>query len=140
MEDSLNAIAGKVLWVDLTHGTWQEEILPESFYQKYLSGLGLGSALIYREMAAGVDPLGPDNILGFVSGLLTGTGSFFTGRWMAVAKSPLTGTWGDANCGGTLAPAIKQCGYDGIFFKSNLEKMAYQPLKEQGFPVLYEPE
>lgn len=29
--------------------------------------------------------------------------------------------------------------YDGIPFKSKLEKMAYQTLKEQGFPVLYEP-
>lgn len=29
--------------------------------------------------------------------------------------------------------------YDGISFKSKLEKMAYQTLKEQGFPVLYEP-
>ena len=29
--------------------------------------------------------------------------------------------------------------YDGIYFKSKLEKMAYQTLKEQGFPVLYEP-
>ena len=29
--------------------------------------------------------------------------------------------------------------YDNISFKSKLEKMAYQTLKEQGFPVLYEP-
>ena len=29
--------------------------------------------------------------------------------------------------------------YDGISFKSKLEKMAYQTLKEQGFPVEYEP-
>lgn len=29
--------------------------------------------------------------------------------------------------------------YDGILFKSKLEKMAYQTLKEQDFPVLYEP-
>lgn len=29
--------------------------------------------------------------------------------------------------------------YDGISFKSKLEKMAYQTLKEQGFPVQYEP-
>lgn len=29
--------------------------------------------------------------------------------------------------------------YDGISFKSKLEKRAYQTLKEQGFPVLYEP-
>ena len=29
--------------------------------------------------------------------------------------------------------------YDGISFKSKLEKMTYQTLKEQGFPVEYEP-
>lgn len=29
--------------------------------------------------------------------------------------------------------------YDGISFKSKLEKMIYQTLKEQGFPVEYEP-
>ena len=29
--------------------------------------------------------------------------------------------------------------YNGISFKSKLEKMAYQTLKEQGFPVRYEP-
>lgn len=121
----MTAYAGKVLWVDLSLGTWREEVLPDSFYRKYLSGLGLASALLYREIPRGADALGPENVLGFVSGLLTGTGSFFTGRWMAVAKSPLTGTWGDANCGGTLAPAIKQCGYDGIFFKGQSASPVY---------------
>lgn len=29
--------------------------------------------------------------------------------------------------------------YDDIFFKSKLEKMIYQTLREQGFPVEYEP-
>lgn len=29
--------------------------------------------------------------------------------------------------------------YDGIFFKSKLEKMIYQTLRKQGFPVEYEP-
>lgn len=86
-------------------------------YRQYLGGNGLGAALLYREIPPGADPLGAENILGFLPGLLTGAGSLFTGRWMAVAKSPLTGTWGDSNCGGTLALAIKQCGYDGIFFK-----------------------
>ena len=121
----MNANTGKVLWVDLSRGTWHEEVLPESFYKKFLSGLGMASVLLYREIPVKADPLGPDNVLGFVSGLLTGTGSLFTGRWMAVAKSPLTGTWGDANCGGTLAPAIKQCGYDGIFFKGASQKPVY---------------
>ena len=121
----MQAYTGKVLWVDLTHGTFTEENLPDTFYQKYLSGLGLAAALLYREIPPKADPLGPDNILAFASGLLTGTGSLFTGRWMAAAKSPLTGTWGDANCGGTLAPAIKQCGYDAIFFKGISDHPVY---------------
>ena len=108
---------GKILWVDLTRGECRAEIIPDQLYEQFLSGLGLAAAILYHHIPAGVNPLGPDNILGFVSGLLTGSGSLFTGRWMAVGKSPLTGTWGDANCGGYFSPAIKQCGYDGLFFK-----------------------
>lgn len=128
----MKAYTGKVLWVDLTQGTWSEEIIPDSVYRKYLSGIGLGAALLYREIPAGADPLGPDNILGFMSGLLNGTGSLFTGRWMAVGKSPLTGTWGDSNCGGTLAFAIKQCGYDGILFKGISPQPVYFLIDSHG--------
>jgi len=107
---------GRVLWVDLSSGDMTEEQIADPVYRDHLSGTGLAVHLLYSRIPAGADPLGPDNVLGFVSGLLTGTGSLFTGRWMVVGKSPLTGTWGDANCGGNLAPAIKQSGYDGIFF------------------------
>ena len=107
---------GKILWVDLTRGECRDEIIPDQVYENFLSGIGLAASILYQRIPAGADPLGPDNVLGFVSGLLTGSGSLFTGRWMAVGKSPLTGTWGDANCGGYFSPAIKQCGYDGIFF------------------------
>ena len=106
---------GKVLWVDLSRKTINEETIPETQYRKYLSGIGLASKLLYDRIPAGADPLGPDNILGFVSGLLTGTGSLFAGRWMGVGHSPLTGTGGAANCGGNFSPAIFRCGYDGIF-------------------------
>lgn len=108
---------GKVLWVDLNTSSIYEEAIPDSVYQDFLSGIGLAAYLLYREIPPQADPLGPNNVLGFVSGLLSSTNSLFTGRWMAVAKSPLTGTWGEANCGGTLASAIKRSGYDGIFFK-----------------------
>jgi len=113
---------GKILMVDLTTSEIKEEVVPEEVYEKYLSGIGLAAHLLYGRIPAGADPLGPDNILGFVSGLLTGTGSLFSGRWMAVGKSPLTGGWGDANCGGSFSPAIKRCGYDGIFFKGISER------------------
>lgn len=108
---------GKLLFVDLSSGAFEERPVDESTYRNYLGGVGLAASVLYDEIPAGADPLGPGNILGFMSGLLTGTGAVMCGRWMAVCKSPLTGGWGDANCGGTLSPAIKQCGYDGIFLK-----------------------
>lgn len=111
-----HATMGKIMWVDLGQGTITVESLPDRRYEQVLSGVGLAAHLLYDRIPAGAEPLGPDNILGFVSGLLTGTGSLFTGRWMVTGKSPLTGGWGDANCGGTFSPAIKRCGVDGIFF------------------------
>ncbi len=108
---------GKILLVDLSLGDIREEEIERRLYEQYLGGTGLAAPLLYDMIPAGADPLGPDNVLCFLAGLLTGTGSLFAGRWMVAGKSPLTGGWGDANCGGTFAPAIKRSGYDGIFVK-----------------------
>jgi len=116
---------GKILWIDLSKKNAEEEILPDKIFRKFLSGSGMAAYLLYREIPAKVDALGAQNILGFVSGLLTGTGTLFTGRWMAVGKSPLTGMWGEANCGGTLSPALKHAGYDGIFVRGISPKPVY---------------
>jgi len=120
---------GKILMVDLTKRECYEESIPDDVYEHYLSGMGLAVYILYNRIPPGADPLGPDNILGFVSGLLTGTGSLFSGRWMVTGKSPLTGGWGDANCGGNFSPAIKRCGYDGIFFRGISEKPVYLYVK-----------
>ncbi|MGA2331178.1 MAG: aldehyde ferredoxin oxidoreductase family protein [Syntrophales bacterium] len=116
---------GKVLMADLSTREIREETIPDHIYEQYLSGMGLAAHILYDMIPAGADPLGPENIIGFVSGLLTGTGSLFAGRWMVVGKSPLTGGWGEANCGGSFSPAIKRCGYDGIFFTGISEKPVY---------------
>jgi len=120
---------GKILMVDLDKGKVRDETVPDAVYENYLSGLGLGAYIVNERVPAGTDPLGPGNMLGLVSGLLTGTGTLFTGRWMAVGKSPLTGGWGDANCGGNFSPAIKKCGYDGIFFTGISKKPVYLYVK-----------
>lgn len=116
---------GRLLLVDLSTGQMQEESVDERLYEQYLAGTGLAAHLLYKMIPAGADPLGPDNVLCFLAGLLTGTGSLFAGRWMVAGKSPLTGGWGDANCGGNFAPAIKRCGYDGIFIKGVSSKPVY---------------
>jgi len=116
---------GKIMWVSLSNKEIKRESIPDEVYEKFLSGYGLAAKILYERIPPGADPLGPDNILAFMSGLLTGTPSFFTGRWMVCAKSPLTGGWGDANCGGDLSPAIKRAGVDGIFFTGKSDKPVY---------------
>lgn len=121
----MKSCCGRILEVDLETRLTQVYKVPDEVYEAVLSGKGLGVWYLYRHIPAGADPLGPDNVLGFVSGALTGTGALMCGRWMVVAKSPLTGGWGDANCGGVFSPAIKQCGYDAIFVRGISEQPVY---------------
>ena len=108
--------AGKILFVDLTEGKLKEEILSPDVYRGFIGGNGLGVRVLYERMRSGIDPLGPENILGFVLGSLTGTPAPGSGRHMLVTKSPLTGTWAESNSGGTFGPELKTAGYDGVFF------------------------
>ncbi len=105
---------GKLLWVDLSKARVSEENLDEKLCRDYMGGYGLGAKILYDRMPAHTDPLGPGNILGFVAGPLTGTPALISSRYTIVAKSPLTGTWGDGNSGGSFGPAMRFAGYDAV--------------------------
>jgi aldehyde:ferredoxin oxidoreductase len=111
----MNGWMGRILWVDLDTGrTWTEEP-DEGFYGKYLGTYGLGARLLYTHVPARVDPLGPQNVLGLTAGPVARSSLPCTSRFVAVGKSPLTGTWGDANSGGHFGMALKGAGLDAIF-------------------------
>jgi len=116
---------GIVLWVDLTNDTFREEEVPEKRYSQFLGGYGLGCRILYERMPSHINPLSPDSIIGFFPGLLTSTAAPYSDRYMVVGKSPLTGTWGDANSGGYFGPALKACGYDGILVIGKSKKPIY---------------
>jgi len=125
-----NGYLGKILWVDLSEETFKEQDLPEEVYRQYLGGYGLATKLIYQNMPAKIDALSADSIFGFFPGLLTGTVAPLTGRFMVAGKSPLTGTWGDSNCGGYFGPEIKKCGYDAILIKGMANSPKYITILE----------
>ncbi len=121
---------GKILIVDLSTGTMHDEPLDESMCREYLGGYGIGAKILYDRMSPGVDALGPNNLLGFFTGPLTGSPSIEGNRFVVVCKSPLTDTWGDANCGGTFGPQLKSAGYDGILFSGISEKPVYLVIED----------
>lgn len=127
--------AGKILIADLTTGRLEEESVPEAQRRAFLGGHGTGLRLIYERMKPGADPSGPDSILGFVTGVLTATRAPGSGRYMVIGKSPLTGTWAEANSGGTFGPSMKEAGYDAIFFTGRSPRPVYLLVRD-GRPVL----
>lgn len=122
---------GKILWVDLTRQEITDEIIDEKTQRQFIGGYGLGAKILFSHLKANIDPLGPDNILGFVTGVLTGTPALVGSRYMVVAKSPLTGTWGDSNSGGYFGPRLKFAGYDAVFFKGISAKPTYLTIKSR---------
>ena len=116
---------GRLLFVDLTKGECREEALDEELCRDFMGGYGIGARILYERMKPGVDPLGPDNMLGFMTGPLTGTPTLCSGRYVVIAKSPLTGTWGDANSGGDFGPNLKFAGFDGVFFSGAAARPVY---------------
>jgi aldehyde:ferredoxin oxidoreductase len=114
----MKSYTGKVLWVDLTRKTFSEELIPDSIYQKYLAGMGWELPSSIREIPAGADPLGPQNIMGLSLACLLERKPVLR-PLDGSRKISIDRNLGDSNCGGTLAYAIKQCGYDGIFFKGS---------------------
>ncbi len=116
---------GKILHVNLTRGTLSVEEPDEAFYRTYMGGSALAMYYLLKAMPAGVDPLGPDNILVLALSVLTGAAISGQSRMTAAAKSPLTGGVGDSQCGGFWPAELKFAGFDAITIRGKSEKPVY---------------
>ncbi|MEM1883445.1 MAG: aldehyde ferredoxin oxidoreductase family protein [Candidatus Bathyarchaeia archaeon] len=116
---------GKMLFVDLTTEKMHEEELSNDVARLFIGGVGIGGKVIYERIKPRSDPLSPENILGFATGPLTLSGAFCASRFTVFSKSPLTGYWGTASCGGTFGNMLKASGYDLIFFRGRAKRPVY---------------
>jgi len=116
---------GKLLFVDLSTGEINIETPDDSLYRDFVGGYGLGARILYSRQKGGEDALGPGNILGMVTGPLTGSPAPMGCRFQVVAKSPNTSGWGDSNCGADFGPNLKFSGYDAIFFSGIADMPVY---------------
>jgi len=123
---------GKILEVDLTSGEMEELELEEKVYRDYIGGSAMAARLLYERGDLEAEPLDPEALLIFMAGPLTGIGMSGSSRFAAAARSPLTGHYGDASCGGNFGPELKRCGFDGIILKGRSEKPVYLLLDEGG--------
>ncbi len=102
----------KVLRVNLDEGKAEIEPLNMEWANQYLGERGLGTKYLWENMDPKADPLGPENVLIFATGPLTGTMASTSGRYVVVTKGPLTGAIACSNSGGKFGAELKFAGYD----------------------------
>mgnify|MGYP005840308617 CR=1 FL=1 len=116
---------GKILRVNLTKGEIREQTLDENLLRHYIGGTGLAVRILYDETDSSTDPLGPKNVLVFAVGPFAGTKVPLSNRFAAAARSPLTGLWGESDCGGRWGGELKKAGYDALVITGRAEKPVY---------------
>ena len=122
---SIGGVWGKILHVNLTDGRIWIEQLPDDMYLRLVGGRALVADLLLRDLPAGADPFGPDNLLIFAPGILQGTNLPGAGRHGVGAKSPLTGALASSEAGGWWGHEFKRTGYDALVIHGRAPEPVY---------------
>jgi aldehyde:ferredoxin oxidoreductase len=128
----MRGYAGKFLRVNLSKRTVADEPLPMQIAMDFIAGRGFGIKYLYNELLPDVDPLGEDNKLILATGVLTGSQAQSVSRWVACTKSPLTGCYARASCGGDFGAWMKFAGYDFILIEGKSDKPVYLIISTDG--------
>ena len=121
----MNGYTGKILRVDLTTRQVAIEELPAADYRRYVGGSGLIGYYLLKEIPTGADPLGPENVLIFAGGPVTGVPIAGSGRSAVGGKSPLSGGYGEADVGGFFGAEMRRAGFDAIIVKGKASSPVY---------------
>lgn len=126
---------GKILRVNLSKNDVQEQQLSDSLIEEYLGGRGWAAKILYDELKPKIDPLSEENKLVFIPGVFAATGVPVVSRFVAAAKSPLTGTFSISTCGGYFAPEVRKAGYDMIITEGKASEPVYLWIQDDSVEI-----
>ena len=126
---------GRILNVNLSSGQVGIETFDETFARQYLGGNGFAIRLLYERLAAGIDPLAPENMIVFAVGPTTDTTIPGATRCCAGTKSPLTGLFFDTTFGGMFAAAQKRSGFEAVAITGRAAEPVYLLVHEDGAEI-----
>ncbi|MFT4921156.1 MAG: aldehyde:ferredoxin oxidoreductase [Haloarculaceae archaeon] len=110
--------------VDLSQEDVNYESVDDDDAKKYIGARGLGVKYVL-DNGPDVDPLGPDNLIAFMNGPLTGTQVTMSGRIAVCTKSPIAGQVTDSHHGGWSGARLKWAGFDGLLFEGKADDPVY---------------
>jgi aldehyde:ferredoxin oxidoreductase len=131
---------GQVLRIDLTKRTFRAEPLDPSWMKPVIGGRAANAKRLFEELDSACDPLGPENILIFGVGPLTGSFLTASAYYTVTAKSPLTGILGDSAAGGQFGAEMKLTGFDQIIITGKADKLVYLLVSDSGIKFVDCPE
>lgn len=127
----IQGYAGKHLEIDLSKGKIQESEFGDDVLRDYVGGRGLAAKILWDRLGRKwekVDPLGPENLLLFLTGPLTGY--FPGGRTCVSGKSPQSNGTVGSTLSGEFGVELRCAGYDGIIVTGQSDKPVYLFVKD----------
>ncbi len=121
---------GKILRINLSTLSYSIEDLDPAWIRNVIGGRAANSKRLFEELDPDCDPLGPDNLLIFGIGPVTGSFVPSSAYYIVTTKSPQTGILGDSAAGGQFAAEMKLTGFDQIIIKGKAEKPVYIMITE----------
>jgi aldehyde:ferredoxin oxidoreductase len=128
----MNGFFNKLLRINLKTKTFKEETIPDSVFEDYLGGKGLGIDLLLKENPPGVDGLSSRNRLIFCLGPVTDSRIHGSCRFGVFTKSPLTGIFSESYAGGKVAEPMSRTGYDAFILEDESDAPVWIEVSDQG--------
>jgi len=127
----MNGWGGTILKAYLGEGKVVKDPLNLEFAKRFLGGRGFNSKILYDEFDPKVtDPYSPKNIVAIGPGSLCGNTLSASRICVSVARSPITGVFGDANLGSYFGGELKWAGYDSIVFYGKSKNLVYLQIED----------
>ena len=126
----------KILRVDLSSGVANEEPLNMDWAFHYIGERGLATKYLWENMDPKADPMGPENVLIFATGPLTGTMASTSGRYAVITKGPLTNAIACSNSGGKFGADLKYAGYDLLIIEGKSPRPVYLHIIDDQVEIL----
>ncbi len=131
---------GRILYVDLTEREFQIKPLKKGWIKNVIGGRAANTKRLLEELDTSCDPLGPENMLIFGVGPLTGSILPASAYYTISARSPLTGILGDSAAGGQFGARMKSTGFDQIIITGRGDPMLYLLVTDSGVRFVQCPE
>ena len=124
----MNGRISRLLRVNLSSGRRSVEEIDPWVTDGFLGGRGLAAHMVGAEVKPESEPLGPENKIVLVTGLLAGTGAVAGSQWCVAGRSPLGGL-ACSVLGGQFGAELRFAGYDAIIVEGQSATPCYLSIR-----------